>query len=164
MNTTLDTPHPSSQPTCLCHTWVDHKWSKRQISEREALGIDPSTYNIFLDIVHNRYRVKPQNGKLREIDPRLPGVLGQPFSLLLKLVRFPGLFMSPHDIGKMPPENDSHYIKDNIIQYVAKLRKHLFSESAADARFILTSVKPYRVAISADITMCVIEPSVETEE
>jgi len=49
-------------------------------------------------------------------------------------------------------------VKDNIIQYVARLRTRLFEENGNRPHFLLTVSRPYKVAFNGDVDFCLVEP------
>ena len=145
------------EPQCRVTTYKGKVMKKDVITDQEANRLKPAGFNLFIDRVHMKVSIEADDGKPLEVDQNLNGVKGQPLSVLLKLLRHPNRYMPPHEIGKIPPHNDSHYINENIIQYVAKLRKNLFNEDADNANFILTHTNPYRVAFNGELSFCLIE-------
>ena len=117
-------------------------------------------FNLFVDLLHMRIHLN-MNGKLKSISADKKGIRGRPRELLIKVARRPSVFMSPYDLGNMQPYVESHFIKDNIIQYVRKLRKNLFGEDGINPRYILTSNSPYKVALRGDINVCLIESDID---
>ena len=117
--------------------------------------------DFLLDVVHMDIAVRMPDGSICEPDRNLVGIKGQPLGVLRKLARRPGLFNTPHDIGNTPPYHNSHFISENIVQYVARLRRNLFHEDKNNERFLLTLRDPYRVAFNGDLNFCLIEPAAE---
>lgn len=130
-----------------------------EIVRRRYDGLD-----FFLDVVHMKVAVRMADGSLYEPDRNLVGIKRQPLSVLLKLARCPGLFRTPYEIGNMQPYHHSHFINENIVQYVARLRRNLFHEDKDHERFLLTLRDPYRVAFNGDLDFCLIEPAADVGE
>jgi len=130
------------------------------ISEAKARLYKPDGLDCFVDLVHMRLRVRRSDGHVYEPDKGLTGIKGHPLCVLQKVMRCPGVFWRVREIAQMPPYHESHFINENIVQYVARLRRNLFQEDK-DGRFILTLRDPYRVAFNGELSFCLIEPAAE---
>ena len=127
------------------------------VPEEEAFKFKTNNYHIFIDEVRMKVIIKLTKGKQKKFNGKIERVDGMPLGLLKKLMMRPGVFLTPYEIGNTGEHIDSYFIKDNIIQYVAKLRKYLFYESGRKHKFICTSSRPYKIALNGDINFCWIE-------
>lgn len=172
-------PEPASGPTSLVPsntengdagrllavvTYTEGKLTKECIHEDEVRSMEPSNFSFFWNRVHGIIVVHRSNGLVGFHRGKVQGVGMVKFALLRKLLRHPGRYLYPSEIGNMKPEIDSHFIRDSLVGMVAVLRKHLFQESADNAEFILTTA-PFRTAWSGDKSFRVIEwPDGEPQE
>jgi len=130
----------------------------------QARLYQPDGLDCFVDLVHMRLRVRRTDGHAYEPDKGLIGIKGHPLCVLQKVMRCPGVFWRVREIAQMPPYHDSHFINENIVQYVARLRRNLFCEDKNHERFLLTLRDPYRVAFNGELSFCLIEPVAELTE
>jgi hypothetical protein len=117
--------------------------------------------HLYLDLAHMDIAVRMVDGSIYEPDRHLVGINGQPLCVLCKWMRRPGIFSTPYETGKLPPYHNSHFVNENIVQYVARLRRNLFREDKDHERFLLTLGNPYRVAFNGKLSFCLIEPATE---
>jgi len=178
MNTTHQTreadlggtlPSPSSAHLTKafhCRRTLNRNRVKRTIviSEAKARLYQPDGLDCFVDLVHMRLRVRRTDGHAYEPDKGLIGIKGHPLCVLQKVMRCPGVFWRVREIAQMPPYHDSHFINENIVQYVARLRRNLFCEDKNHERFLLTLRDPYREAFNGELSFCLIEPAAELTE
>ena len=152
------------EPLCSVTTFKKNERNKELVPENKLNRYKPNDFRLTIDLVHMMIYFK-KNGKAKPIPASKKGLQGRPLELLTKLARRAGVFMSPYDLGKMPPYVESHFIKENIIQYSRKLRRNLFGEDGTNPRYILASTSPYKIALSGHLTVCLIEPDTnQTEE
>lgn len=148
-----------------CRQLLYRNWASQEalVPESEIVRDRHDDLDFYMDLARMDIAVQMADGSIYEPDRNLVGIKGLPLALLLKLMRCPGLFKTPYDIGNMPPYHDSHCINENIVQYVARLRRNLFHEDKNHERFLLTLRDPYRVAFSGDLSFCLIEPVAEAD-
>lgn len=134
------------------------------LSEEQASELATSGFDLVVDRPHMQAVVRRNNGEILRHEGPLKGLGTNAWAFLLKLLRFPGRYLRPNEVGKLPPEIIAHYIKDNGIAYVARLRKHLFREEGRVAHFLLTTT-PFAVAFNRVASYCLIErPETDVED
>jgi len=149
-----------------CRQLLYRNWVSQEtlVPEAEIVRGKYDGLDVHLDLAHMDVAVRMADGSIYRPGRDLVGIKGLPLCLLLKLMRCPGLFKTPYDIGNMPPYHESHFINENIVQYVARLRRNLFHEDKNHERFLLTLRDPYRVAFNGELSFCLIEPAAELTE
>lgn len=152
----------NSIPQCRVIKGKDGNMKIEVVSEEDALKICHKNYNITVDRLRMKVFVKIGNEKVKEFNGQLKYIDGKPLGLLKKLMQRPGRFLTHHEIGNIGEYDVSYFIRDNLIQYSTKLRKHLFGKG--DSNIIQTASRPYRLALSGDVSFCWIEPIVKPEE
>ena len=123
---------------------------------------DPDEFDLYMDLVHSCIRVRKADRAVVIHRGRVKGIGPERFAMQRKLMRYPGRYLSPYELGRMNPQVISHYVKGCVIATTAKLRKHLFGENGRNPYFLLTT-EPLRVAYNGDLTYVIIEP-LQTEE
>ena len=125
--------------------------------ESEAMALESKGFGLFLSTVHVLAIVRNPAGKVvAKHDKQIRGIGPHTLAVLLKLMSVPGRYLQPYELGRMEPEIESHHVGDCVIAHVARLRKHLFRETARNARFLLTT-SPFAVVFSRYISFCLVE-------
>jgi hypothetical protein len=149
---------PGKNSQCKLSIWNNWILQKNIISEEKTGEINPDGFDLFIDRDHMRTIVRLANGKSCKFIGPIEKIEGRPFGLLMKLLKRPGKFMTPYEIGYIGDYIESYFVKDNIQQYVRKLRKYLFKDKkGCKPRFILTDCQPYSIAFNGDLSFCLIE-------
>lgn len=148
-----------------CHQLLCRTGARQEtlLPESEIVRGRYDGLDFYLDLAHMDVAVRMPDGSMCRPDRNLIGIKGQPLCVLRKLMRRPGVFNAPYEIGTMPPYHDSHFINENIVQYVARLRRNLFHEDKDHGRFLLTLRDPYRVAFNGELSFCLVEPAGDPE-
>lgn len=152
----------NKKPKCKVLRGKNSSSQIETMSEEEASKINPDNYDFYRDEGRMETHVKRKNGKTTKFNGKLEKVDGRPLGLLKKLMMRPGRFLIPYEIGNTGEYCESYFIKDNIVQYVSKLRKHLFVENGFE--IIKTTSRPYKVALNGDISFCWIEPFIDDSD
>ncbi|MFC1604023.1 hypothetical protein ACFL5F_03255 [Planctomycetota bacterium] len=149
---------PGKNGQCKVSIWNNWILQKDMISEEKTGEINSDGFDLFIDRVHKRIIVRLANGKSCKFIGPIKKIEGRPLGLLMKLLKRPGKFMTPYEIGYIGDYIESYFINDNIQQYVRKLRKYLFKKKkACKPRFIRTNHQPYSIAFNGDLSFCLIE-------
>lgn len=152
----------NSKPQCRVIKGKNGNVQIEIVPEEDALKICPKSYNITVDRLRMKIFVKIGNEKGKEFNGQIKHIDGKPLGLLRKLIQRPARFMTPYEIGNIGEYDVSYFIRDNLIQYSTKLRKHFFGRDGI--KIIQTASRPYRLALSSDISFCWIEPIVKPEK
>jgi hypothetical protein len=153
---------PNPKPQCLVIKGGNGNSQIDIVPEEEALKIDSKKFCMFFDRVRMKTVIRIGKETI-EFDGPIQMVDGKPLGLLKKLMMTrPGKYHTSYDIGNIGEYDESFFISDNLIQYSAKLRKHLLGKNGH--KVIKTASKPYRLALSGDISFCWIEPEHKDEE
>lgn len=148
---------PNDLGDFACHQVIYRDGVKQEslLPESEVIrnydGLD-----FYVNLAHMELGVLMADGSIFTPDRALAGIKGHPLTVLCKVMRRPGLYHTPYEIGNLPPYHDSHFINANIVQYIAKLRRNLFREYGLP-RHLLTLRDPYRVAVNGELDFLLIE-------
>ena len=150
---------PPKDHQCKLTTWKHWVRQTDLIPEEEIGEIDLEGFDLVIDCVHMRTIVRSMNGEPHTFIGPIKGIEGKPWGLLMRLLKKPGRFSSPYEIGYMGDPVDSFFVKDNVQQYATKLKKHLFKEKKGEkSRFLFSSSRPYKLAFNGELNFCLIEP------
>jgi hypothetical protein len=163
MVTKKEKKEPPKNNQCKVITWQHWVRQTDLIPEEKISEINPEDFDLFIDRVHMRTIVHSTNGKQHTFVGPIKGVEGKPLGLLMKLLKKPGKFSSPYEIGYTGDYDDSYFIKDNVLQYARKLNKYLFKKKKGHkSRFLPSSRRPYKLAFNGELNFCLIEPDVDS--
>ena len=138
---------------------------QKQISmmtEEQIPGLDPNNFGLFIDLLHRLIVVHKPNGDEIRHEEDFAGLSWDRLSLLFKLMRVPGRYRVPYEIGRMDPQITSHYIKSRVISTLSQIKRLLFHEPKGTKSHFLLVKTPFEVAYNKEVSYCLIVRPEET--